>query len=184
MSSSGDEPVEVLEKKRTCSHPDKDLIVNDGLDDDRYRPLSSHRISPPIRFSHTIHFFMYPSCERHSFIRTAESALKSFLAGGVGGACVVLVGHPLDLVKVRMQTAGAGGSKNVFGMLSQTFAKEGIRGIYRGASAPLASISFIFAVCFCKFNFACLLACYLLCRFCSTSTNIEPLLISSCTTKN
>ena len=51
--------------------------------------------------------------------------------------------------QVRMQTAGAGGSATVFGMLSQTFAKEGIRGIYRGASAPLASISFIFAVCFC-----------------------------------
>jgi hypothetical protein len=52
-----------------------------------------------------------------------------------------------------MQTAGAGGSNSVFGMLSQTFAKEGIRGIYRGASAPLASISFIFAVCFCKYIF-------------------------------
>ena len=32
---------------------------------------------------------------------TAESALKSFLSGGVGGACTVLVGHPLDLIKVR-----------------------------------------------------------------------------------
>jgi hypothetical protein len=31
----------------------------------------------------------------------AESALKSFLSGGVGGVCVVLVGHPLDLIKVR-----------------------------------------------------------------------------------
>jgi len=30
----------------------------------------------------------------------AESALKSFLSGGVGGICVVLVGHPLDLIKV------------------------------------------------------------------------------------
>ena len=85
-----------------------------------------------------------------SYINTAESALKSFLAGGVGGVCVVLVGHPLDLIKVRMQTAGAGGSTHVLGMLSQTLAKEGVRGIYRGASAPLVSISFIFAVCFCK----------------------------------
>lgn len=32
----------------------------------------------------------------------AESALKSFLSGGVGGICVVLVGHPLDLIKVRI----------------------------------------------------------------------------------
>jgi hypothetical protein len=29
------------------------------------------------------------------------SGLKSFISGGVGGICVVLVGHPLDLIKVR-----------------------------------------------------------------------------------
>ena len=28
--------------------------------------------------------------------------LKSFLAGGVGGICLVLVGHPLDTIKVRI----------------------------------------------------------------------------------
>ena len=30
--------------------------------------------------------------------------LKSFLCGGVGGMCLVLVGHPLDTIKVRIQT--------------------------------------------------------------------------------
>ena len=58
----------------------------------------------------------------------------------------------VDPLQVRMQTAGAGGSTSVLGMLSHTFAKEGITGIYRGASAPLVSISFIFAVCFCKIH--------------------------------
>lgn len=29
------------------------------------------------------------------------SALKNFLAGGVGGVCVVVTGHPLDTIKVR-----------------------------------------------------------------------------------
>ena len=30
--------------------------------------------------------------------------LKNFLAGGVGGICVVFIGHPPDTIKVRLQT--------------------------------------------------------------------------------
>ena len=33
--------------------------------------------------------------------RKEPGALKNFVAGGVGGACIVLVGHPLDTIKVR-----------------------------------------------------------------------------------
>ena len=76
-----------------------------------------------------------------------ESALKSFLSGGIGGICVVLVGHPLDLIKVRMQT-GSGATRSVWGMASQTFAKEGVRGLYRGVSAPLlVSICYLYLAC-------------------------------------
>ncbi len=32
------------------------------------------------------------------------NVVKNFLAGGVGGACCVAVGHPFDTVKVRLQT--------------------------------------------------------------------------------
>lgn len=77
-----------------------------------------------------------------------DSALKSFLSGGVGGLCAVLVGHPLDLVKVRIQTAAAGSTASVFGMLRETLATEGIRGIYRGVSAPVFATSPMFAVSF------------------------------------
>ena len=38
-------------------------------------------------------------------IFAAESALKSFLSGGFGGVCIVLVGHPLDLVKVSCKAS-------------------------------------------------------------------------------
>lgn len=80
---------------------------------------------------------------------SAESALKSFLSGGVGGICVVLVGHPLDLIKVRMQTGGAAGANSsVAGMFVDTFRTHGIRGLYRGVSAPLISITPIFATSF------------------------------------
>lgn len=30
--------------------------------------------------------------------------VKSFVSGGFGGACLVFVGHPLDLIKTRLQT--------------------------------------------------------------------------------
>lgn len=81
----------------------------------------------------------------------SESALKSFISGGVGGACAVLVGHPLDLVKVRMQTGGAS-SNSVFGMLSTTMRTEGVRGLYRGVSAPLTAVSPMFAVSFWSYD--------------------------------
>mmetsp|Transcript_12861 Transcript_12861/g.18523 ORF Transcript_12861/g.18523 Transcript_12861/m.18523 type:complete len:309 (+) Transcript_12861:53-979(+) len=74
------------------------------------------------------------------------SGLKSFLSGGVGGICVVLVGHPLDLIKVRMQTLG--GTQSVFGMMSSIFRAEGIGGLYRGVSAPLVAVSPLYAVNF------------------------------------
>ncbi|KAG8003035.1 Mitochondrial carnitine/acylcarnitine carrier protein [Nibea albiflora] len=32
------------------------------------------------------------------------SPLKNFIAGGVAGACLLLAGHPLDTIKVRLQT--------------------------------------------------------------------------------
>jgi len=82
----------------------------------------------------------------------SESALKAFISGGVGGACCVLVGHPLDLVKVRMQTGSTLGNMSVFGMLSTTFRKEGVRGLYRGVSAPLAAVSPMFAVSFWSYD--------------------------------
>ena len=31
-----------------------------------------------------------------------SSALKDFIAGGVGGVCVVVSGYPLDTIKVKM----------------------------------------------------------------------------------
>lgn len=36
--------------------------------------------------------------------RKEPGALKNFLAGGVGGICVVLSCHPLDTIKVERQT--------------------------------------------------------------------------------
>lgn len=58
-----------------------------------------------------------------------------------------MVGHPFDLVKVRIQTGGSANA-SVFGMLRKTFAMDGVFGIYRGVSAPLVATSPMFAVSF------------------------------------
>lgn len=78
-----------------------------------------------------------------------RSSVKSFLSGGIGGVAAVLVGHPFDLIKVRMQTGTVGGTDvGVFGALSKTLRSEGIRGLYRGVSAPLVASTPIYAISF------------------------------------
>jgi solute carrier family 25 carnitine/acylcarnitine transporter 20/29 len=57
----------------------------------------------------------------------------------------------LLLVQVRMQTSAAGSagaSGSVLGIFANTFRTEGIRGLYRGVSAPLMAVAPIFATSF------------------------------------
>lgn len=63
--------------------------------------------------------------------------------------CAVLVGHPFDLVKVRMQTGTVGtANSSVFGIMRKTLVSEGITGLYRGVSAPIVAVSPIYAISF------------------------------------
>lgn len=55
------------------------------------------------------------------------SSLRSLAAGGVGGICAVVVGHPFDLVKVRMQTAEKGVYTGAVDVVRKTIAREGLR---------------------------------------------------------
>lgn len=52
--------------------------------------------------------------------------IRSFAAGGVGGVCAVVVGHPFDLVKVRLQTAQPGVYKGAVDVVRRTVAREGL----------------------------------------------------------
>jgi solute carrier family 25 (mitochondrial carnitine/acylcarnitine transporter), member 20/29 len=47
-----------------------------------------------------------------------------------------------------MQTMGSMGGGSVFGLLRQTFVESGVRGLYRGVSAPLIAVTPIFALSF------------------------------------
>ncbi|RJE26726.1 Carnitine acyl carnitine carrier [Aspergillus sclerotialis] len=75
--------------------------------------------------------------------------IRSFAAGGAGGVCAVIVGHPFDLVKVRLQTAEKGIYSGAMDVVRKTVAREGlVRGLYAGVSAPLVGVTPMFAVSF------------------------------------
>lgn len=82
------------------------------------------------------------------------SPLKDFFAGGFGGMCLVFVGHPLDTIKVRLQTMPKPPPgqppmyKGTLDCATKIITKEGPAGLYRGMGAPLTGVSPMFAVCF------------------------------------
>lgn len=66
------------------------------------------------------------------------SPVKYFLSGGFGGICTVIAGHPLDTIKVRLQTMPSVGPNQVplysgtWDCAKKTVTKEGFRGLYKG----------------------------------------------------
>jgi len=87
--------------------------------------------------------------EAKETVKGAVSGLRSLAAGGVGGICAVIVGHPFDLVKVRLQTAEKGVYSGALDVVRKTIAREGLaRGLYAGVSAPLVGVTPMFAVSF------------------------------------
>lgn len=84
--------------------------------------------------------------------------IKYFFCGGFGGICTVLAGHPMDTVKVRLQTmpvVGPGETPLYTGTLDcikKTIHKEGFKGLYKGMSAPLTGVAPIFAISFFGFG--------------------------------
>jgi len=85
---------------------------------------------------------------------TTVSPIKDFIAGGVGGSCVVLSGHPLDTIKVRLQTQSTSNPlyKGTWDCAVKTVKLEGVRGLYKGMAAPLMAVSPIFSMSFLGFG--------------------------------
>ncbi len=73
---------------------------------------------------------------------SVASQVRSFAAGGFGGVCAVVVGHPFDLVKVRLQTADRGVYSSAVDVVRKSVARDGLRqGLYAGVSAPLVGVT-------------------------------------------
>jgi solute carrier family 25 (mitochondrial carnitine/acylcarnitine transporter), member 20/29 len=76
------------------------------------------------------------------------SLLKTTISGGCGGASLVCIGHPLDTIKVRMQTMNQSIYKNTIDCARKIIRDEGIRGLYLGIKAPLLGVTPMYAVSF------------------------------------
>eukprot|EP01025_Chloroclados_australasicus_P018447 TRINITY_DN19691_c0_g1_i1.p2 TRINITY_DN19691_c0_g1~~TRINITY_DN19691_c0_g1_i1.p2 ORF type:complete len:280 (-),score=11.39 TRINITY_DN19691_c0_g1_i1:143-982(-) len=78
-----------------------------------------------------------------------SESTKDFVAGGIAGGLGVLVGQPLDTIRVRIQQANVCNyGSSVIGCYIQTVRKEGFFGLYRGITYPLATIAFQNAIVF------------------------------------
>eukprot|EP00611_Tribonema_gayanum_P019248 TRINITY_DN3290_c0_g1_i1.p1 TRINITY_DN3290_c0_g1~~TRINITY_DN3290_c0_g1_i1.p1 ORF type:complete len:158 (+),score=27.36 TRINITY_DN3290_c0_g1_i1:57-530(+) len=67
------------------------------------------------------------------------SAIKDILSGTVAGIAQVVAGHPLDTIKVRLQTQSST-NPEFSGMgdcIRKTIQREGLMGLYAGAASPL-----------------------------------------------
>ncbi|MEE6479275.1 hypothetical protein FKM82_012199 [Ascaphus truei] len=80
----------------------------------------------------------------------AHFQIHDFVAGYLGGAAGVIVGHPLDTVKTRLQVGQ--GYKNTLNCIFTIFKNENVAGFFKGMSFPLASIAIYNSVVFGVFS--------------------------------
>ncbi|PNF17816.1 Congested-like trachea protein [Cryptotermes secundus] len=90
--------------------------------------------------------------------KKSVNPVKYFLSGGFGGVCTVVAGHPLDTIKVRLQTMPkpAPGETPAYtgtwDCAKKTIKREGFLGLYKGMGAPIAGVAPIFAISFMGFG--------------------------------
>ncbi|KAK1787834.1 hypothetical protein P4O66_016319 [Electrophorus voltai] len=69
-----------------------------------------------------------------------------FIAGWISGAVGLAVGHPMDTVKVRLQTQST--YKGIFDCVVRTYKHEGFHGFYKGMAFPVLTIAISNALAF------------------------------------
>ncbi|PBP19072.1 mitochondrial carrier protein [Diplocarpon rosae] len=67
----------------------------------------------------------------------SPSNYRGFVAGVASGVAKLSVGHPFDTIKVRLQTSDSTRFSGPLQCLMQTIRKEGVAGLYKGATPPL-----------------------------------------------
>lgn len=73
---------------------------------------------------------------------------KDVLSGTAGGIAQVLVGQPLDMLKVRLQTAPQGTYNGMGDCAMQIIKKDGPLGFYKGTLTPLLGVGLCVSIQF------------------------------------
>ena len=81
-----------------------------------------------------------------------RSLLVDYVAGVCGGVTVVLVGHPFDTTKTRLQVSPKGFYAGTLDCVSKTWRHEGLRGFYAGMSSPMLGQMLFRATSFMTFH--------------------------------
>ena len=82
--------------------------------------------------------FRHDRQQAHKSAKTAASIHYPFWFGGSASCFAACVTHPLDLVKVRLQTQPHDGfRRNMLQMFRHIFSDHGVQGLYKGLSASL-----------------------------------------------
>mmetsp|Transcript_21908 Transcript_21908/g.89106 ORF Transcript_21908/g.89106 Transcript_21908/m.89106 type:complete len:299 (-) Transcript_21908:880-1776(-) len=69
-------------------------------------------------------------------------------AGSCGGAGQIIVGHPFDTIKVKLQMSASASDHGAVSIFRKVVKTEGMPGLFRGIGPPLATVSLLNAVLF------------------------------------
>ncbi|XP_053330530.1 solute carrier family 25 member 47 [Spea bombifrons] len=94
--------------------------------------------------------------------------MADFIAGALGGACGVMVGYPLDTVKVRIQTQR--NYSGVWHCICSTYKMEKASGFFKGMTMPMSTVSISSSIVFGVYR-NCL---YNLCKLKYGTSNVKP----------
>ncbi|TDL26589.1 carnitine/acyl carnitine carrier [Rickenella mellea] len=77
-----------------------------------------------------------------------------FVAGTVAGIAGLVVGYPLDTVKVRFQNPQTSSKyKSTFNAVATIIREERVRGLYKGITSPMAGAAFLNGLVFASYGF-------------------------------
>jgi len=120
----------------------KDIIKQGGMKN-LYRgsamPWVSHMIKRPIQYP--LSEYLQLTLKKNGYV----SSYYNYMIGGISGIYGSIIGTPLQVVKVSIQTQY--NTKNSFEYIKHNFKNNGFRGFYRGFMAT-ATKDFMFGSCF------------------------------------